>query len=428
MAPRTPIEVILETEAMYLKAIEEGHPLSSDKVAAGKGIPTALSIVADKLGITTGMVRIRLKDAAKYHARKGHDGYDPVLDGFEITKTSVQIGEYGETQKQWVTQKPERGEVFEVPAGHKIKGVSALVDGDNRVIAQWMKTKDEPDPDEIIEQVQKAFENFQPKAPSIIRTAGNEDKLSTYIWTDWHVGLHAWGRETDGADWDLGIARKALTRTHEELVDEMPKSDTALILGLGDLCHIDNMKGVTSKSNNIMDHDTRYPKIHDVATEICIENFEQIRRKHRKVKAAFKRGNHDEVFTVSLRSALKMYYRNDPNVEIDQSPSPYYCERFGINLIGGVHADEVKPEALPLYMAQMWPTEWAATKTRHWHSGHVHHDHMREYGGVPVYSHRAPVPKDAWHAMKAYLSGRSMKGFKYDLHLGFRGANEVEIY
>jgi hypothetical protein len=188
------------------------------------------------------------------------------------------------------------------------------------------------------------------------------------------------------------------------------------------------MKGVTSKSNNIMDHDTRYPKIHDVATEICLENFEQIRRKHRKVKAAFKRGNHDEVFTVSLRSAMKMYYRNDPNVEIDQSPSPYYCERFGVNLIGGVHADEVKPDDLPLYMAQMWPAEWAATKTRHWHSGHVHHDRMREYGGVPVYSHRAPVPKDAWHAMKAYLSGRSMKGFKYDLNLGFRGANEVEIY
>jgi hypothetical protein len=383
-----------------------------------------LRATARALGINRNSLRATLKAAAA----GGLLGFDPVLPGFQISKATTRTDGDGNVRGRSIQQTREHGEVFEVPASHGVKGLSALVDADGRVIHKWVKTRNEENPAEIIASVEKAFQNFEPAAPFVLRTAGAEDKLNTYIWTDWHVGLHAWGKETDGADWDLGIAQKAITKTHEELVDEMPRAETALILGLGDLCHIDNMRGATPKSGNLMDYDTRYPKIHEVATEIALQNFEQIRRKYKRVKAAFKRGNHDEVFTVALRSAMRMYYRNDPDVTIDTSPSPYYCERFGVNLIAGVHADEVAMKDLPLYMAQMWPQEWAATKTRHWHTGHIHHEREHEYGGVPVFSHRAPVPKDAWHAAKAYLSGRAMRGFKYDMHTGCRGSNQVEIY
>lgn len=375
-----------------------------------------------------GISRRAIRGSIRAAAAAGLLGFDPVLPGYRVSKTTTRTDGNGNVLGRSIQQAPERGEVFEVPISHGVKGVSALVDSEGRIIQQWVKTRNEENPSEIIASVEKAFQNFKPKSPKILRKDGDEEKLSVYIWTDWHVGLHAWGKETDGPDWDLSIARKALVGTHEELVDEMPRSETALILGLGDLCHIDNVKGATPKGNNQLDYDTRYPKIHETATEIAIENFEQVRRKHKRVKAAFKRGNHDEVFTVALRAAMRMYYRNDDSVTIDTSPSPYYCERFGVNLIAGHHGDEVALKDLPLYMAQLWPDDWAATKTRHWHTGHIHHEREHEYGGVPVFAHRAPVPKDSWHASKAYLSGRSMRGFKYDLKAGFRGANQVEIY
>jgi hypothetical protein len=384
----------------------------------------SLRAAAKHLGIN----RNAMKRSITAAAAAGLLGFDPVLPGYRVSKTTTRTDEYGVVKSRSIQQVRENGEVFEVPQAHGVKGVSALVDPEGRIIQQWIKTRNEQDPAEIAGIVEKSFANFKPVAPFILKNSGNEEKLSVYIWTDWHVGLHAWGKETDGADWDLGLAREALTATHDELVDSMPDSETAIILGLGDLSHIDNVKGATPKGNNQLDYDTRYPKIHDTTTEIAIYNFERIRAKHKRVKATFKKGNHDEVFTVSLRAAMRMFYRNDPDVTIDTSPSPYFCERFGVNLLGGVHGDEAKREDLPLYMAQTWPTEWAASKTRHWHTGHIHHDTLREIGGVGVYSHRAPVPKDSWHAAKGYLSGRSMRGFKYDLHRGFRGFNEVEIF
>jgi hypothetical protein len=46
---------------------------------------------------------------------------------------------------------------------------------------------------------------------------------------------------------------------------------------------------------------------------------------------------------------------------------------------------------------------------------------------VIVYSHRAPVAQDAFHAAHGYLSGRSIKSFTYHVEKGARGHSEVEI-
>ena len=137
--------------------------------------------------------------------------------------------------------------------------------------------------------------------------------------------------------------------------------------------------------------------------------------------------NHDEHSTVGLRQALRMYWRNEVRVMVDTSPNPYHYHRFGVNLIAGVHGDKSRPKELPLILANSRPEDWAASTTRHFHSGHIHHDTLLETGGVHVYTHRAPVAQDAYHAAKGYLSGRSMRSFTYHRDKGFRLMTEVEI-
>jgi len=53
-----------------------------------------------------------------------------VMEGFEITR--IQTGPRGTT----VEQKPEPGKPFEMPEGHRIKGVSAFIDPDGRALRQ----------------------------------------------------------------------------------------------------------------------------------------------------------------------------------------------------------------------------------------------------------------------------------------------------
>ncbi|ASJ59003.1 hypothetical protein SMB554_07230 [Sinorhizobium meliloti] len=375
---------------------------------------------ADALGLARSTVQNRLTQAA----RKGLlPPAVPTMPGFEVTR--LQTGPRGTT----IEQRPEKGEVFEIPEGHRIKGVSAFIDPDGRLRGQWVKTREgEPSPERTAEIIQAAFEKFEPKAPNVLPPRDSDsDRLTTYIFCDWHVGLFAYGKETGGPDWDLSIARQTLSAAVKETVETSPPSGRAIILGLGDLLHADNGRNQTERSGNVLDVDTRYSKCLETVCDLMAESSELIASKHNHVEAVFKPGNHDENSTVGIRQALRMYWRQNERVTVDTSPDAFYWRRFGVNLIGGTHGDKAKIPDLPMIMANRRKEDWGATTTRHIHTGHIHHDTLREIGGVHVYSHRAPVAQDAYHAWHGYLSGRSMKSYTYHVDKGARGHSEVEI-
>ena len=302
----------------------------------------------------------------------------------------------------------------------------AIADG--RIVQQWVKTKEgERSPEETAEIVKKAFEAWEPAAPAIIPAEGDDERLTVYILADWHVGLFAYGKETGGPDWDLSIAKRVLYETMQEVVDQAPKSAHALMLGLGDLLHADDARNQTARSHNVLDVDTRYSKCLETVCDLIVGVTEMVALKHSHVEATFKPGNHDTNSTVGITQALRMFFRNSAHVEVDTSPDPFYWRRFGVNLIGGTHGDKAKIPDLPLIMANRRKEDWAASSTRHFHTGHIHHDRVRETGGVHVFAHRAPVAQDAFHAGMGYLSGRSMRAYAYHAEKGAKGHSEVEI-
>ena len=312
-----------------------------------------------------------------------------IMEGFEVAK--VAVGPRGTT----VEQRPRRGEVFKIPLGHRIAGVSAFVDPEGRKIGEWIKTKEgERSAEDVSTIIRAAFENFTPCAPYISLPKDNDDdRLTAYVLCDWHVGLFAYGKETGGGDWDLSIARKVLSEAMREIVETSPPSANAIILGLGDLLHADNSRNQTERSGNVLDVDTRYSKCLETVCDLLVETSELIASKHRHVEATFKPGNHDENSTSGIRQALRMYWRNQDRMKVDTSPDPFYWRRFGVSLIGGTHGDKAKIPDLPLIMANRRKDDWAESKTRHIHTGHIHHDTAREIGGVTVSLIGLPSPK-----------------------------------
>jgi hypothetical protein len=379
---------------------------------------------ADALGIPASTFKGHLKQAA----RRGLFGTKPVLPGYYISKETAVTDADGNVVREFIQQKPEHGEQFEMPAGHTIKGVSALLDANGHTIQQWVKTREgERSPEETAEIVKAAFERWEPSAPAIIPAEGDADRLTVYILADWHVGLFAYGKETGGPDWDLSIAKRVLMDTMREVVDQSPRSAHAIVLGLGDLLHADDARNQTARSGNVLDVDTRYSKCLETVCDLVAETCDLVARKHAAVEATFKPGNHDTNSTVGIAQALRMYFRNSEHVAVDTSPDPFYWRRFGVNLIGGTHGDKAKIPQLPLIMANRRKEDWAVATTRHFHTGHIHHDTLREEGGVHVFAHRAPVAQDAFHAGMGYLSGRSMKSYAYHAEKGAKGHSEVEI-
>src|SRR5262245_16992772 len=86
---------------------------------------------AAALGITRSALENRLQRATQ----RGLIMLTPVPGtGFEITKHSIQYGQDGMIKSESYQQKPAPLAQFEVPPKHLIKGVSALLDGDGRLI------------------------------------------------------------------------------------------------------------------------------------------------------------------------------------------------------------------------------------------------------------------------------------------------------
>lgn len=398
-------------------------PVSDDvlreRVAAYEGHQRNQSMAAKALHISRGSLQDSLKRAAERGLMLDHP---PAMPGFRISQ--VTTGPNGQS----IQQKPEHGGAFEVPKGHVIKGVSALVNSDGDEMLKWIKTKEGVITlDSAIETIVSAFSKYEGRAEPIpAPVAPSADLLTLIPCNDWHVRLLTWSRET-GENWDLKIAERVIGNGIEDAVIRSPSSDLAIVLGGGDLLHADTDQNRTEKSQNVLDADGRHQKGIEVAQRLKIRTIDAALHNNRHVIVRILKGNHDEYSSVAIAYFLLAWYRNEPRVTVDVDASLYFWHRFGSVLIGATHGHTVKLKDMAQIMAHRRAEDWGRTKFRYVHGFHVHHksQFVTEGGGVVSESHQAPIPQDAWHYGAGFLSGRSLQTITY--HKDFGEVSRVRV-
>lgn len=390
-------------------------PVSDDDlratVAAYEAAGRNQTHAAASLGLARETVQSRLKRAAE----RGLMGPVEALPGYALKSVATK-GADG----SWVKQAKEPGPAFEVPAGHTVKGVSALVDAEGRVLNQWVKTREEPTPVDWAEALKTAFADFEPAAKPVRCPAVTDtDLLNLIPCNDWHVNMLAWGREV-GVNWDLEIAERVIGSGIEDAIERSPRAGLAIVLGGGDLTHADNNENRTAKSGNALDVDGRHRKGLEVATRLMVRTVDAALRRNRRVIVRILPGNHDEHTSAAVSYFLLAWYRNEPRVDVDCDASLFFWHRFGQVMIGATHGHTVKLANMPSIMAHRRAEDWGATKFRYVHGFHVHHSSKiaTEGNGCICESHQAPIPQDAWHYGAGFLSGRSLQTITYHARLG----------
>src|ERR1700761_5433243 len=112
----------------------------------------ALSLVVER-GLTiqaaadaTGIPRKTISNWYNMQVRAGVIASPPIPvmgrppHGFAVRQNNAEYDADGTLRRQWVSTKPDSGEVYETPAGHVVKAESALIDADGRVMQRWVKT------------------------------------------------------------------------------------------------------------------------------------------------------------------------------------------------------------------------------------------------------------------------------------------------
>lgn len=314
---------------------------------------------------------------------------------------------------------PDQNMTHLVPNPFVVSGVSTNYDKEGNVSQQWVKTKlDSQRMEQAMLAAVNALAVEMPRRKVSKKPEHTVDHLCTlYTLTDCHVGMKAWAPET-GADWDLSIAEQTLTQAIDYLVKASPKATTCVINQLGDWLHFDSLTAITPTSGHLLDADSRYPKVVEVATRILRQIIDKALNHHAEVIVLMAEGNHDLASSVWLRHLFGLLYENEPRVKVLDSELPYYVHTHGTTMLAFHHGHMKKNDALPLLFAAQFPKEWGATTKRYCHTGHKHHVEEKEHSGMTVVQHATLAARDAYAARGGWLAERKIKAITYHSEYG----------
>jgi len=263
-----------------------------------------------------------------------------------------------------------------------------------------------PDPDEYAEAIRAAIKTVPPPILSAPKQPPM-DIMATFTVADLHMGLLT-DQEEVGEDWDTKKAQKVFQETFGRLVSITPDAGTALLAQLGDLTHNDDQRNVTPQSGHQLDVDSRFFMILRRAVAVMKWAIETLRQKYNHVIYRGCRGNHDMTAHHAVTLALSEYYADTDDVTVVQDASDFYVHEFGANMIFLHHGDRAKPDRLVHFAAAEFPEIWGRTKHRIALSGHVHHEVVKEIGGMRFESVGTIIPRDAFAYTSAFSGGRSL--------------------
>ena len=316
------------------------------------------------------------------------------------------------------------------PNGYHIKGASTLKNADGKVVQQWIKTAQDPSSvtaklmlDAIKTLAEPLSGSHEPTpAPAHL----DSDLLCVYKVPDPHLGMYGWHEEV-GKDYDVKIAEALHLKAIRQLAHISPPAKHALVLALGDWYHCDGNMARTARAGNPLDTDSRFAKVLRVGVGMARAMVDCALTKHEHVTVIVEVGNHDDLSSIMLATALSLIYERDPRVTVDTSPARFHWYRFGRCLIGSTHGSETKPEQLPMIMAHDRPEDWGATEHRQFYVGHWHHEAVKEYPGVTVEYCRTLAGPDAWAAGKGFRSVRGMRCDIWHREYGVVSFNQVGL-
>lgn len=343
------------------------------------GIRPAAEAVGRNRSALQKIIRRVQEYAAQHGYAPDHDMTHPVAPGMKIGKVATYYNRFGHKTGQWVQQRPE-----------DITN-QAVIDG-------------------ILAGCTKPIHHVAP-TPRPRNTL--DDLLSTYLLTDFHMGMLAVEREV-GATWDMETAVQVLFDWLERTISVTPRSKTAVLAQLGDFLDFDSWDSVTPASGHVLDVATRFPMLAEAATEAIIRIILRLLEHHETVHVLMMEGNHDPSSSVWLKVMLKRVFADEPRVIVDQEMRPFACLTHGRISLFYHHGHKLKPEEAAERIAAVYRDKMFGTERSYLHMGHRHNHKVLTTPLMKVEQHPTLAPSNAYAARLGLIDDRTAVSITYD--------------
>jgi hypothetical protein len=287
-------------------------------------------------------------------------------------------------------------------------------DGKKVGTTRWSAPQDGPTEEDVLARIAAAFSDIPTAPPVLAPEHPAEDLCVLWPLYDVHWGMHAWGLETGGPDYDLKLAAQDLRGAFDRVLALVPACAEAVLLLGGDFFHGNDNTNQTPANRHNLDVDGRIYKTIDTAIQAIDYAIQQVQAKAAKVTVRVLRGNHDEDSHRYLTFALAERFRGS-RVTVLKDPRDLFMFQWGRTSIFGHHGDRMKPEEFVMRMADVCPF-WSATRHRYAYTGHKHSLAARRIGGVHWEQLDAFCPPDAYGS--TWTSRRAFKAEVFHKHSG----------
>lgn len=242
------------------------------------------------------------------------------------------------------------------------------------------------------------------------KPVGDSDFAMEMALYDAHFGKLAWGPETQQGSYDIDIAAHTFVNAARQNIDFCsPWNISKIFFPFGqDFMHVENYQGVTAMGKNVLDTDSRLPKILTKAITAIIDVVKLL-RDVAPVEILWIPGNHDMHSSFYISEVLKQRFREDDRVLVDNTPPWRKARLWGNLLVGFTHDANIRQANVVNMLPQFFPELWGKSKYREWHTGHKHT--KREWKYAPVTSAGGTLIRqiptlstiDAWHYQEGFV-------------------------
>lgn len=153
--------------------------------------------------------------------------------------------------------------------------------------------------------------------------------------------------------------------------------------------------------------------------DIAIAGIEFLKTQGVPIDVIIVPGNHDVSKMFYLGDVIDAYYRNDKQVNVDNKPGGFKYTEWGNSFIMYDHG-EIKPQDYPLIMATEYPVQWSRSKFREIHTGHLHHEILKDYRGVKVRYFPSLAITSQWEKDKGYGGFKEAQAIVWSKNYGIQ--------
>lgn len=290
--------------------------------------------------------------------------------------------------------------------------------GPGFVSAEFKPKKEEKEIGFILDTLKEELSNIETKNfPAPKKTNGKY--LYEIAVPDIHIGRLVWGEEVGGSSYDSNIAIRLFKSAVVELLNKVDIYQIEKILfPIGNDYYNSNSSKNVTFNNTEMTEDSRWQDTFKKGAKLAVEMIEYL-SSFVPVDVVICVGNHDTERSYYLGEYLCAYFRNSPNVTIDNSPVLRKYYKWKKTLISLTHGSEEKISDLPLIMAAERPEEWAQCTYKMVQIGHFHRLKSEDFKGVVVETIGSLAKIDQWHHKLGYVGAKQFaEGFLFDPEQG----------